>query len=77
MPAYSDFLIIEPQLYHSVRNFRKPADRDFAMRISQGLEAVRIMNTASDAHAWTHGQGVMRHGRRVKAGRVKHIKLKS
>ncbi|RGN11776.1 hypothetical protein DXB69_16320 [Agathobacter rectalis] len=25
----------------------------------------------NNAHAWTHGRGVMRHGRRIKAGCVK------
>jgi len=70
-------VVVAATFIFMVRNFRQPASRDFAMRISQGLEAVRIMNTASYAHAWTHGQGVMRHGRRVKAGRVKHRKPKS
>lgn len=39
--------------------------------LRSSLEAVRIMSTYNNAPAWTLGQGVMCHGRRIKAGCVK------
>ena len=35
------------------------------------LESVELHTKTNNAHAWTHGRGVMRHGRRIKAGCVK------
>ena len=40
------------------------------------LESVELCFTTRNAPAWTPGQGVMRHGRRIKAGFVKHKKPK-
>ena len=31
------------------------------------LESVELHTKTNNAHAWTHGRGVMRHGRRIKA----------
>lgn len=51
---------------------RRSTAAKFAVR--SGLEAVRIMSRYSNAPTGRRGKALPRHGRRVKAGCVKHRK---